>query len=314
MDIDDDFVFRPLSNIAPKIKQLESVLPEPQDPLGPLGQLRGTWKGTGFNTIWRPLFDPENPQQKHFLELNLTVEQLAFVEIDGQIPNRGLLQGDLFMAGLHYLQQISDNHNNGLHLEPGLWLAVPPTTNPLEPATIVRMASIPHGTTMLAQGIASDEPRAPNFAVADITPFVIDDPTNKISFAEANLSIPTPFRSDPSLIAGVTQAMVDDPNSVLADAIAGQTITFTTNLIVTTGSTPVIGGGTANTAFLEGDTPANANADAARVEAIFWIEKVEEADGTNFLQLQYTQTVLLDFNGLSWPHVSVATLRLLPAS
>ena len=25
--------------------------------------------------------------------------------------------------------------------------------------------------------------------------------------------------------------------------------------------------------------------------------------------LQYTQTVLLNFNGLSWPHVSVATLR-----
>ena len=31
--------------------------------------------------------------------------------------------------------------------------------------------------------------------------------------------------------------------------------------------------------------------------------------GPAFLQLQYTQTVLLNFNGLSWPHVSVATLR-----
>jgi hypothetical protein len=27
-----------------------------------------------------------------------------------------------------------------------------------------------------------------------------------------------------------------------------------------------------------------------------------------YLQLQYTQTVLLNFLGLSWPHVSVATL------
>jgi hypothetical protein len=25
-------------------------------------------------------------------------------------------------------------------------------------------------------------------------------------------------------------------------------------------------------------------------------------------QIQYTQTVLLNFNGLTWPHVSVATL------
>jgi hypothetical protein len=26
-------------------------------------------------------------------------------------------------------------------------------------------------------------------------------------------------------------------------------------------------------------------------------------------QLQYAQTVLLNFNGLSWPHITVATLR-----
>jgi len=27
-----------------------------------------------------------------------------------------------------------------------------------------------------------------------------------------------------------------------------------------------------------------------------------------YTQIQYTQTVLLNFNGLTWPHVSVATL------
>ena len=30
----------------------------------------------------------------------------------------------------------------------------------------------------------------------------------------------------------------------------------------------------------------------------------------NFLQLQYSQLVLLNFNGLSWPHITVATLKL----
>ena len=30
----------------------------------------------------------------------------------------------------------------------------------------------------------------------------------------------------------------------------------------------------------------------------------------DFFQLQYTQRVLLNFNGLSWPHITVATLRL----
>jgi hypothetical protein len=46
------------------------------------------------------------------------------------------------------------------------------------------------------------------------------------------------------------------------------------------------------------------------VSSTFWIETVK---GTfpfpNFLQLQYTQLVLLNFNGLSWPHVTVATMR-----
>jgi hypothetical protein len=63
------------------------------------------------------------------------------------------------------------------------------------------------------------------------------------------------------------------------------------------------GVGTANTFFL------GKNASADIVSATFWIETVKKPGGGHFLQLQYTQTVILDFNGLSWPHVSVATLR-----
>jgi hypothetical protein len=48
------------------------------------------------------------------------------------------------------------------------------------------------------------------------------------------------------------------------------------------------------------------NATVGQFSAIFWIETVEY-DGRQFLQLQYTQTVLLNFADLSWPHVSVAT-------
>ena len=108
---------------------------------------------------------------------------------------------------------------------------------------------------------------------------------------------------------GVTQAMVDNPNSVLKTAIQGLTITETTVFVISTDHTPVAGGGTSNTAFLQGaaDGP---NAKASKVTAIFWIEKVKGAAGQpDHLVLQYTQTVLLDFNGLSWPHVTVGTLR-----
>ena len=109
----------------------------------------------------------------------------------------------------------------------------------------------------------------------------------------------------------MTQAMVENPNSVLMADIAGQNITSTTALIISTKHEPVQGGGTANTAFLEaGSSPPGGNAKAVEVEAIFWIETVAAAPGEPAkLQLQYTQLVQLDFNGLRWPHVTVATLQ-----
>ena len=127
-------------------------------------------------------------------------------------------------------------------------------------------------------------------------------------FTELDLAIPTAFRF---ASAGVTQDMVKNPNSVLTAAIDGLTITNTTVLIVSTKLEPVPGGGTANTAFLEaGSNPPGGNADAVEVEAIFWIETVAGENGErDFQLLQYTQVVQLDFNGLRWPHVTVATLR-----
>ena len=305
MDLKADFSFRPLPEIATPIH-----LPFPGilNPLGPLALLPGTWTGTGFNQIWRPF---NKPGQDRFLELNLTQETIEFTAISGAIPNRGLLQQDINMFGITYLQQIKDsNVGAGLHIEPGIWATVPQTVNPAEQPTVVRMASIPHGTTMLAQGTSPAVAGPPVIANNDIKPFPIGNPGGKINFPEANLAQPTPFRSAPAQIAGITQAMVDNPNSVLKAAIAAQTITHTTVLDVTTKSaTPLTGGGTSNTAFLKGGAQGP-NADATQVTATFWIETVKGTGGAaDFLQLQYTQTVMLNFNGLSWPHVTVATLR-----
>ena len=76
----------------------------------------------------------------------MTREQLDFSAISGPIPNRGLLQPDIDMFGLTYLQQISDaNLNAGLHIEPGVWAAVPATSDPKETPTVARLASIRHG-------------------------------------------------------------------------------------------------------------------------------------------------------------------------
>jgi hypothetical protein len=220
------------------------------------------------------------------------------------------------MHGITYMQKISDaNLNAGLHVEPGIWAIVPTTTNPAEPATVVRMATVPHGTSLLAQGQGGSGAGAPIIPNNNITPFVIGDPTQLINFPEPNLSTPSDFRSPPAQLVGITQAMLDNPNSVLQNALQNQSIIRTVSLHVSTDpSPPILGGGTANTAFLQGTPAAGANtgpnAIAVTASSTFWIESIAgQGGGPDFLQLQYTQLVLLNFNGLSWPHVSVATLR-----
>jgi hypothetical protein len=270
----------------------------------PLTLLPGGWSGAGFNAIWRP---NHGGGSDRFLELNLTRETFDFERIPGLIPNRGLLQPDIFMTGVRYLQQVYDKNaaDAGIHVEPGVWLNVPSTTNPPEGVTVVRMGSIPHGTTILAQGLGIPSIKgSPQIGTSSISPFAIGNPGAATKFPEEFLSVPTPFRS--AELTGITQDMVDDPNSVLTATLAGKDIVETTILKVSSDAqAPVLGGGVENTAFLQGSPTAGPNAQAAIVTATFWIEKL--ADGG--LQLQYTQTVLLNFNGLSWPHVSVATLQ-----
>ena len=267
----------------------------------------GKWTGTGLNIIWRPT-QPASGSDR-FLEINVTSETLEFDVIPGDIPNRGLLQADLTMAGLRYLQQITDsNLNAGLHVEPGVWLNIPATTNPALPATIARLATIPHGTSIVAQGIANPTTAGPPvIPPATITPFRIGNPAALVPFPEQTLTDQTTFRTSGPGLTGVTQGMLDNPNSVLTGAMSGQTVISTVMLQVSTDdTTPVLGGGVANTAFLQGG-PDGPNAVAARVSATFWLQTAQGSVQPNLLQ--YSQTVLLNFNGLSWPHVSVATLR-----
>ena len=86
--------------------------------------------------------------------------------------------------------------------------------------------------------------------------------------------------------------MLDNPNSVLTKNPPN--VTTTTRLHVsTTPGVPDVGGGTSNTAFLVG-TKDGPNADPAHVAATFWLQTL--AGDTEPTRLQYSQTVLLNFN------------------
>jgi hypothetical protein len=329
MESTTEFIFDPLPPIeepaaSAAVGEPVTFAASAAHPLGPLTGLAGTWTGRGFNVIWRPhqvVPVGTGPSENHFLELNLTEEQLDFGPALGKIPNRGLLQRDIPLHGLSYLQRISDanlshgSHDSKQHFEPGLWVLVPKTDDPDEPHTVARMASIPHGTTFLAQGTADTSDGGPSFPKVSITPFKSGlhhppRPADLVPFPqEQDLSTPSTLRTSGDGLHGITQRMVNDPHSFFTHPPPPITptrpIAKTTKLHVSThGSLP--GGGAANIAFLNGghDGP---NAVTTRVTATFWLQTFQ--GDTKPTQLQYSQTVLLDFDTLSWPHVTVATLH-----
>ena len=299
-----------------------SVVPDfraasPDSKLGPLASLPGNWAGHGFNLIARPDRTADNG---FFLELNPTDENLRFSAIGPPIPNRGSVIDDIEIHGVHYLQRIIDHASREpIHLEPGVWLSVPATTQPEEPETVVRLASLPHGSALLAQGTSTLLDAPPVIGPANTVPFPIGSaepsPSTPNDLPEYNLGTPTNFRTTPTLdvrqtavTADVNQAAVTDPNSLLTAEITGQTITATTVLHVSTADDAAnhTFGGAENIPFLQ------ANASVAQVSATFWIETVQFPPPYTdrcYLQLQYSQTVFLNFLGRTWPHVSVATLK-----
>ena len=187
--------------------------------LGPLASLPGSRRGKGFSVMWRPqnfaaeVNDPPlgpgvNPI-KRYLMLNKTSESFDFQVIPGQVPNRGLQQGnsgtaqeDIFLYGLHYLQRVSDDDQQGfldagqaLHIEPGLFMYVPPNYNSFvegysttEP-TIVRMGSIPHGVTVLMQGTA---PSATPVAGPPMIPDTYPNPSMPVTIPPMDAPAPIP--------------------------------------------------------------------------------------------------------------------------
>lgn len=289
--------------------------------LGLLAELPGTWQGSGFNLISKPGFSVD-PPQPFVLQVNTTKETLTFTQIGGAVPDRGSQQPDITIFGLTYEQQITDATavpTQLLHVETGMWIALPGTLDPTQPQPIVRLATIPHGDSVLAQGSAQLFASGPLIQPISAVPFdaVTGQPTPPGYFPPDPMAFP---HVDPFPIpAGFD---LSNPNAALTSVIQGQTIPSTVVLEVSTDVDPsafptnlggTYGGSILNIPFV------TANANAVSLEAKFWIETVEQSGGLPFLQLQYSQRVILSFPALpgpvgpnnpliNWPHISVATL------
>jgi hypothetical protein len=227
--------------------------------LGLLKDLAGNWHGHGFNLVARPAFEFN---QNLFLELNLTDETLKFDPISSSIPNRGTFQEDIELFGLTYLQKISDATTGGaLHIEPGIWVTQPATTQPPESAPVggqivARMGNIPHGNSVLIGGSAtkftggppvlgapttSGNPAGSIFPSFNSTPEVVQSPVPAAGTSEfaakanggfteytlTNAFSPTnprtPLGNVPPILApAITQTLLNDPITLLQAHVQNQ--------------------------------------------------------------------------------------------
>lgn len=220
------------------------------------------------------------PPEPALLELNLTHEMWNFTEEDlHEIPNRGLAkQPDINLIGRAYTQTVLDvttaggkrmpvnrvgklldssgnpvpkeklgiEKPRGIHFEPGLFLSVPGTvvnSVVLRPPTICRMASIPHGTTINAQGPAPEtKSGGPVFDEVDITPFDIPGDETQTRNSESRFSSQTmqnpknlprlPQKLDAT--GNITQQLLNNPNALLKEHNKNKNFEKTTTLKVST--------------------------------------------------------------------------------
>jgi len=309
---------------------------DPQEDFGLLAKLPGRWVGQGFNLIARPNLQGTPKGQGtpvFFLELNATQETLEFTAIGGDVPNRGSIELTAELHAIHYLQSVTDIiAMTAIHKEPGLWVHVPITAEGGE--TYVRHAVIPHGDALLAQStFFTTVNGGPDIKPVNSFPFPIADPipalnadpahplgapytdpyTNPVEGPNGNAFPADVLPGNPDGTNLDPATTIKDPTQVLLAQISDQNIASTDVIVISTVPPP---SGILNIPFVV------KNANAVQMDAIFWIETVNrdpevipylnggngDARKSQFYQLQYVQRVILDFDNLHWPHVSVATL------
>lgn len=316
-----------------KKRRLESPKTNDQE-LGPLKLLPGKWAnlpnlpGRGWNMIALPFVAPPPPGVPFPLNYRVLLhqynEELEFILVDKAVPNRGIrltpgspANTDQFLVALDYQQRIrqiagDDFPKSGLagspqdviHHEPGLWLHM--TNGVTEGFNIGRLATIPHGDSVLALGRSSEHSGAQSIPDISGLPVGVDQDLNNSYLA--------PYKHfNDNLFQGLFNPV--SPNDLLEAANQGVEVEKTTVLDVDS-TRPT--GGIVNIPFIV------RQANATVMKSTFWIQELKEKDkyGKPKLRLQYTQLVMLDFfprvdnlppgccpGLIQWPHVSINTLE-----
>ena len=290
--------------------------------LGPFKNLPGTWAnkpnlpGRGWNMIALPFATEPDSRLNYRLLLNQYNETLKFSIVDRGVPNRGITtngttqQTDQFVVTLDYEQGVTQiagedfpesgvagGNDLAIHHEPGLWLHM--TNETTRDLDIGRLATVPHGDSVLALGRSAAIDGAPDVPEINGLPIGATRDIDHPYLAPYKHFRDNPFKNlfDPTA-----------PNDLLRQANAGVDIVRTTVLEV---DTKIASGGIANIPFVV------RQADAAAMKSTFWIQELVDQKGEPKLRLQYSQVVILEFfprfdgspGRVHWPHVSINTME-----
>jgi hypothetical protein len=349
--------------VPPPATQREALsnrgTPRPPD-LGPLKDLVGVWKGagTGWNMIALPFQKAPAPPAgfKFRLLMNQYDEELRFTFVDDDVPNRGLRRPgsrdfDQFVVTLDYQQKIAQvaaedrPDSRGLagkpglpiHHEPGLWLyeknrsskddqIVGDDVSEVE-LNVARLASIPHGNSVLALGTAALQKGMPDIPPISglpsgrfenvLTPdYDFRDTKKPDPYLEPYRHyIDHPFMGNVKGVPGFPGFSPADMNQILRFANQGVNIVRTRTLTVDS---------TRKNAGIRNVPFSVREAEPVSMKSTFWIQELAEKDanGKPKFRLQYSQVVMLDFfrpredefpGRAVWPHISIATLNKMPA-
>lgn len=318
--------------LEPQVRHVTDARTGDED-LGPFKLLPGTWSnepglaGRGWNMIALPFGPPQGAtfRPPYRLLMNQYDENLVFDLVDKAVPNRGIApaaagpptSADQLLVTLDYEQGVKqlaaeDFPSTGLggpggaaiHHEPGLFLHM---TDPLDEDStdIARLATIPHGDSVLAMGTARVSDGPPSIPAINVLPLGVDHDLETNRYLEPYKHFrDNPFRGlfDPTDATGLLRVANEG-----LDIVRTTTLEFDSTLPT---------GGISNIPFVV------RQANASEMKSTFWIQEVRQHDGTIGLRLQYLQIVQLDFfdrfdggpGRIKWPHVSINTLAKLPAS
>ena len=307
--------------------------------------LSGTW--TSRERGWNLIALPTSVPKQFRILMNQYDEELNFNNTaDKNVPNRGVKpdingKSDQLIDAIDYEQIIvqkavddfpeSDKremNGNAIHHEPGFFVQMlnhvtighteedGEENGPDEELKIARLATIPHGNSVLAMGTVQIIDGAPEIPAEDARPERIDNDLENNPYLDPYKHFEdNPFFGNvPRTLPGFPGLFPTDANAILRFGDLKNQVKKTTILSFDTKyrneqltDIPI-----SNIPFVTRE------ADATEVHATFWIMELNRQDESAPAEfvMQYSQTVYLEFfdsdepgKRIRWPHVSINTLR-----